>query len=76
MGFDERFIVQGFSKALTPGGVTIELIKDARTLGPVLTFIKNDGNKFVLDMFTFFHGGVYFLFRIRNVTYELVDLVV
>ena len=61
---------------MSPAGVTIGIVTDVRALGPVLSCIKVDGKRFVLDKFTLFLGGGYFLFRIRNVAFEFAVLLV
>ena len=75
-GFDTRFFVQGVSRAVSPAGVTIGMVTDVRALWPVLSCIKVDGKRFFLYKFTFFYGGGYFLFRIRNFAFELAVLLV
>ncbi len=76
MGFDARFFVEGVSRALSPAGITIGICTDVRALGPVLSCIKVDWKRFVLDKFTLFHGGVYFLIMKKNVAFEFAVLLV
>ena len=61
---------------MSPAGVTIGLFTDVHVLRPAFSTLKVDGKRFVLDKFTLFHGGVFFPFRINNVTHKFADIVV
>jgi hypothetical protein len=61
---------------VSPAEFTIRIVTEIRALGLVLSCIKVDGKRFIHDKFTFYHGGVYFLFRIRNFAFEFAVLLV
>ncbi len=61
---------------MSPVGVTIGLFTDVRALALALSTLKVDGKRFVLDKFTLFHEGGFFLVRIDDVTHKLANLLV